>query len=111
RVSCMLIWLVCAVSGSAVFHARGADAVTVASDDNTFILANGIVTARVAKRSGDIVSLKYEGIETLAGGSGHPFGYWSHAPGRGARVTNSITIDPSNNGGKRGEVSVKGFYQ
>jgi rhamnogalacturonan endolyase len=90
---------------------RAAEAVTITEDASNYTLANGVVTAKVAKRSGDIVSLKYKGIETLAGGSGHPYGYWSHGPGRGSRVTNSITISPSGNGGERGEVSVKGFYQ
>ena len=53
--------------------------VTVADDGSTYTLANGIVTAKVAKRSGDLVSLRFKDRELLSGGSGHPYGYWSHA--------------------------------
>ena len=38
--------------------------VSVAEDDRTYTLDNGIVTAVVAKESGDLVSLRYE--EALA---------------------------------------------
>jgi hypothetical protein len=64
--------------------ARAAEApVTVAEDQATFTLANGVVAAKVSKRSGDLVSLTYQGLELLGGGSGHAYAYWSHAPGRG----------------------------
>jgi rhamnogalacturonan endolyase len=75
-----------------------------------YVLNNGVVSATVNKRSGDLVSLKYRGLEMLGAGSGHPFGYWSHAPGREMRVTNAITLHPDANGGERAEVSIKGFY-
>jgi hypothetical protein len=80
--------------------------VTVSEDDSSFTLDNGIVTAQVAKRSGDLVSLKYRRLELLKAGSGHPFGYWSHDASRGERTTR-ITIDPNTNDGAFGEVSVK----
>jgi rhamnogalacturonan endolyase len=79
--------------------------VTLVDDAANFILANGHVTAKVVKRSGDLVSLKYKDVEML-GSSGHPGGYWSHAAS-GPRSTATITIDPKTNGGARGEVSVK----
>jgi rhamnogalacturonan endolyase len=82
--------------------------VTVTEEGNYYTLANGIVTARVSKRSGDLVSLKYKDIETLSGGSGHAYGYWSH-DAAGKQVVDTITIDPKQNGGQRGEVSVKGI--
>ncbi|MBI3876557.1 MAG: lyase [Verrucomicrobia bacterium] len=91
--------------------ASAAEPVILTENESGFTLANGIVTARVDKRSGDLVSLKYRDLELLAGGSGHPFGYWSHSPGRGSRNVQSVTIDPAKNGGERAEVSVKGFYQ
>ncbi len=80
-------------------------AVTIAEDDGTFTLANGVVTVKVSKRSGDLVSLKYKGLEML-GASGHAGGYWSHAAS-GPRCRATITINPTSNGGERGEVSVK----
>jgi rhamnogalacturonan endolyase len=85
-----------------------AQPVTVTEEGNNYTLANGIVTARVSKRSGDLVSLKYKDIETLSGGSGHVYGYWSH-DAAGKEVVDTITIDPKQNGGQRGEVSVKGL--
>ena len=39
--------------------------VKVEEDKTTFTLSNGIVTARVSKRSGDLSSLQYKGMETL----------------------------------------------
>jgi rhamnogalacturonan endolyase len=81
--------------------------VTIADDGPTFTLANGIIGAKVDKRSGDLVSLRFKDLELLSGGSGHAFGYWSHAPGRNDTVAQSVTIDPASNGGARGEVSIK----
>jgi rhamnogalacturonan endolyase len=83
--------------------------VTVSQDDASFTLANGIITARVAKRSGDLTSLKYNGLEMLDNHAGRPSGYWSHDASRGLRSTR-VTIDPQNNDGERGEISVKGVY-
>src|SRR5262245_34204035 len=76
-------------------------AVTVTQDRSAYTLSNGVVTAKVHKASGDLLSLKFKGLELLAAGSGHPFGYWSHAPARGGRSTNWLTIDPAKNGGER----------
>jgi rhamnogalacturonan endolyase len=97
------------VSSVLAAPARGADpAVTLAEDAAAYTLANGVVTARVSKRSGDLVSLKYKGLELLAGGSGHAYGYWSHSAAA-PQTVRSVTIDPTANGGERAEVSVKGI--
>ncbi|HTK74316.1 MAG TPA: polysaccharide lyase family protein [Gemmataceae bacterium] len=82
--------------------------VTIADDGSTYTLANGIVTAKVAKRSGDLVSLRFKDVELLSGGSGHPYAYWSHAA-TAPKMTQTLTIDPKSNGGERGEVSIKGI--
>ena len=82
-------------------------AVTVREDDSSFILDNGIVTAHIGKRSGDMISLKYKNLEMLDGGTRSP-GYWSHNAARGKQL-DRITIDPKTNGGERGEISVKGI--
>ena len=119
---------------------RAADPpVTVAENDRTYTLDNGIVTAMVAKESGDLVSLRFKNLEMLAtfldaggkpdlardppgenvnglnrGMTDHQYGFWSHdAMGQRATVAanptlTKITIDPKSNGGRRGEVSVKG---
>ena len=80
--------------------------VTVATDDASFTLDNGIVSAQVARRSGDLLSLKYHQLELLDT-HGRQAGYWSHDAARG-RPESRTTIDPLANGGDRAEVSVKG---
>ena len=85
-------------------------AVTVKDDGAMFILENGIVTARINKRNGDLESLIYQGIDTMGHDQGRA-GYWEQDPSAAAKVgglTQSITIDPAKNGGVRAEVSIKG---
>jgi rhamnogalacturonan endolyase len=86
-----------------------APSVAVSENENAFTLANGIVTAQVSKSSGDLTSLKYKGLEMLDAGSQRQSGYWEQNTARGLHV-DSITINPKDNGGKRGEISVKGVY-
>lgn len=86
---------------------RAADPVTLVEDASAYTLANGVVSAKVSKRSGDLVSLKYNNVELLAGGSGHAYGYWSHSAAA-PQMTRTITVDPTSNKGERAEVSVKG---
>lgn len=116
---------------------RAANAVTVAEDAALYTLDNGIVTARVSKASGDLVSLRYKGTEMLAtfltpeglpdlqrdppganpnglnrGMTDHQYGFWSHdamGPRGSGDALARITIDPKSNGGARAEVSVKGI--
>ena len=92
----------------ALLRAANHPAVTVSEDDNSFTLDNGIVTAQVAKRSGDLTSLKYKKLEMLDARSGRQAAYWSHNAARGQQETR-ITIDPKTNGGERSEVSIKGI--
>lgn len=88
--------------------ARAAKPVTLTETESNFTLENGLVTATVAKGSGDLFSLKYKGLEMLDTDSGHQAAYWSHNAARSQKVTR-ITIDPKSNGGKRAEVSIKGI--
>ena len=81
--------------------------VTVREDNSSFILDNGLVTAHINKRSGDLISLRYKNLEMLEPGT-HAGGYWSHNAARGKQL-DRITINPKNNGGERGEVSIKGI--
>lgn len=96
-----------ALTGAVSADAQGA-AVRVSEGADAFTLDNGIVRARVSKRSGDIISLEYKGLEMLSAESGHPFGYWSHDTSGGIDTVTAITINPAANGGERAEVSVKG---
>ncbi|HEY3761723.1 MAG TPA: polysaccharide lyase family protein [Verrucomicrobiae bacterium] len=90
--------------------AVGAGKVTISENQSSFILDNGIITATVSKWSGNLTSLTYKHLQMLdvteEGASG---GYWEYDVSRDRHVT-GITIDPNSNGGERGEVSVKGFY-
>jgi rhamnogalacturonan endolyase len=124
-------------AGCALLGAPGRAAsngpVSVAEDASAYTLANGIVTARVDKKSGDLLSLRYRGAEMLAtilgpdglpdtaidppgankrGGGGrytdHQYGFWSHDT-TGPNTTAKVTIDPKSNSGDRAEVSIKGI--
>jgi rhamnogalacturonan endolyase len=88
-------------------HGTG-NPVTVIQDDNSFALANGIVAVQISKRSGDLISLDYNGLKMLDPRSRQP-AYWSHNTARGQPILAGITIDPQTNGGERAEVSVKGI--
>jgi rhamnogalacturonan endolyase len=81
--------------------------VSITEDASNYTLSNGIITAKITKRAGDLASLVYKGIETLDTASGRATGYWSHSAAS-PNTTSSITIDPKSNGGERGEVSIKG---
>ena len=86
-----------------------AQPVTVTEDAAAFTLANGVVTARVLKRNGDLASLKFRDVEMLNEKSGHAGGYWSHDAAGGKEIVTRVTLDPQANGGERAEVSVKGI--
>ncbi len=83
-----------------------APAVTVTETPDTYTLANGVVTAKVLKRSGALSSLVYKDTETLD--TRRAGGYWSHAA-TAPKMHVEITIDPKTNSGERGEVSIKGI--
>ena len=95
----LLVMLLLGIAAMPVVKAAADDPVTLTEDDNSYTLANGLVKAKVDKRSGRLLSLVYNDIETLN------TGYWSHSPS--GNVTNSVTIDPKTNNGARAEVSVK----
>ncbi len=82
--------------------------VTVTEDGSVYVLSNGLITARIDQRTGDLLSLQYRGIEIVETHAGRAYGYWSHDASGGSSHTVSLTIDPRSNGGVRGEVSIKG---
>jgi len=83
--------------------------VTVTDDGTSFILSNGYLVATINKKTGDMTSLKVYGLETQGYVSGHHAGYWEQNPNGAARMEAKLTIDPRTNGGKRAEVSIKGW--
>ncbi len=92
---------------SGVLRAAVDAPVTVVETDDTFTLANGIVTANISRHSGNLTSLVYQGHEMLQEGN-RQAGYWSHNAARGRQET-GVTIDPKANGGARAEISIKGI--
>src|SRR5206468_5415805 len=100
-------------------RARGADSapvvakaatsapVTVTDAGRTWTLDNGIVKASINKRNGDLGSLIYKGLDTMGHDQGRA-GYWEQDPSNAPDLKQTITIDPSKNGGERAEVSVAG---
>jgi len=130
-------WLLVALTIPTATHAQVAPPpVTVQEDAETYTLDNGLVVARVAKASGDLVSLRYRDLEMLAtlmttngepdlqrdppgynpNGlnrrfTDHQYGFWSHdamGPIDTGPAMATVTIDPKSNGGARAEVSIKG---
>jgi rhamnogalacturonan endolyase len=109
--------------------------VTLTEDVETYTMDNGIVSVRISKVTGDLVSFRYNGLEMFATTlspdfhpeakgdtpsgnpnwndpsiSGRAHGYWSHdvmgVKGSIPAIP-SITIDPKTNGGKIAEISIK----
>jgi rhamnogalacturonan endolyase len=75
--------------------------VTITENEDAWTMDNGIVKATISKRNTHMTSLIYHGVETMG-----PGGIWEQTPS--GNVTRSITIDPKNNGGERGEIDIKG---
>src|SRR5215831_6385881 len=75
---------------------------------DSFTLSNGLVSARIEKRSGILVSLKFNDLDLLAQHQGGANGgYWSSV-GRGrpgSRISSVVRIDPATNNGARAEIS------
>jgi rhamnogalacturonan endolyase len=93
--------------------AAAAAPVTIKDEGNTYLLANGIVSARINKRTGGLINLYYKELEV----TGHKqsrgdAGSWEQDPSAAAKVgglSQSITIDPAKNNGERAEISIKGI--
>src|SRR5262245_41057993 len=83
--------------------------VTLTEDEKNFTLANGTVTAVVAKGTGDLISLQYKGLETIYRTADRIVGAnFTQNASLGTGVTTKVTIDPKTTNGDIAEVSVKG---
>ncbi len=83
--------------------------VTFEETNRSFFLDNGILRVSIQKRTGEILSINYKGLELLAQNSagGALGGYWSSV-GRipaGGNQSAVVRIDPKDNGGNRAEIS------
>ena len=114
--------LACRVAGLALYCAialpvlasSSAPLVTVTDDGPTYTMANGYLTVKVDKVTGDLISVKTPktatpNVELMGFVSGHHAGYWEQSPALAARREANISIDPANVGGERAEVSIKGW--
>src|ERR1700733_332338 len=114
--------LACRVAGLALYCAialpvlasSSAPLVTVTDDGPTYTMANGYLTVKVDKVTGDLISVKTpktatRNVELMGFVSGHHAGYWEQSPALAARREANISIDPANVGGERAEVSIKGW--
>ena len=126
-LSVAALWL-----GSASAQSKSEN-VKISEDESAYTLSNGIVSARIDKKSGDLLSVRFKDMEMLAtiygagslpdtvvdkpganlrgGGhryTDHQYGFWSHDT-EGQHTSAKITIDPASNGGERAEVSIKGI--
>jgi len=70
----------------------GPVAITESATD--FTLTNGVLTARVLKKNGDVASLKFKDAEMLNDKSGHAGAYWSHDTTGAKELITRITIEP-----------------
>ena len=83
--------------------------VTITETSESYTLDNGIIEAIISKRTSDLISMKYKGLQTLELDSGgHSGGYWSHDVTGADEIIPRISIDPTQNGGEMAEVSIKG---
>ncbi len=91
--------------------ARSVDAaVSILENATSYTLENVTLSATVEKRSGDLLSLRFHGIELLDHHAGRGGGYWSHNTAHGPAVAR-VSMDPKANGGERGDVSVSAKYE
>src|SRR5690349_16236504 len=94
--------------GTRAAQARSSPPVALFESADSFTLSNGLVSAVIEKRTGTLISLKYNDLELMAqhlGGANG--GYWSSV-GRGrpgSHISGIIRIDPATNNGARAEIS------
>jgi rhamnogalacturonan endolyase len=109
RLFLLPLFIVACILVAAGHPAAGAvgQPVALQEDADSFRLSNGILAARIDKKTGNLVSLRYRDLDLLGKGGG----YWSNVGGRlgpvnGRRET-SVRQDPKNNDGAIAEVSVR----
>jgi rhamnogalacturonan endolyase len=80
--------------------------VRVARQGGVYVLENQYLRAEIDRATGDLVSLKYQGQETMDSRRDH--GYWEQNPSRAAELSDGVSIDPGASGGERAEVYIRG---
>ncbi|MGA2584909.1 MAG: polysaccharide lyase family protein [Tepidisphaeraceae bacterium] len=98
------------IASASVTLADSDSPVSVRESSSSFVLDNGIVTATIEKKSGNLQSLIFNGKELLATGPNAAPGRWYYTPQTQYPTEARVTIDPSGNSGQRAEVEVAGIY-
>lgn len=102
----LALWLLAAAACAAV------PPVSAVRDASGFTIDNGLIAARISPM-GDVLSLRYKGLELLGESQTRSNGYWS-LPGTnlnfGSRVEAALADDPARNGGERATVSCRFTY-
>lgn len=83
--------------------------VTLQETAADYVLRNGLVAITINKRSGNITSWKYRGLELMSRGQA----YWSFAGSAryyGARSVATVRVSPKASHGEEVEVSVRSIY-
>src|SRR5689334_8544106 len=70
RQGVRLVGFILLVCCQPIFGQASGPAVTLTEDDANYTLANGTITAVVAKATGDLMSLQYKGLETIGTNQG-----------------------------------------
>jgi rhamnogalacturonan endolyase len=109
-----MLGMACIVAGA---RATDQDSPVVVSEDtNTATLANGIVSATIKKANGNLLSLRFRGVELMSRGGG----YWNifgNIPGqkytdaKPAPAVFRISQNPAQNGGALGEIALHFSYR
>ncbi len=98
--------------------ARAADAqsVVISDDTDTATLANGIISVKIKKSDGNLLSIRYHDTDMLS----HGGGYWNvygAVPGqkntqtKGSPVVYTVSQDPTATGGAAGEITLRFPYK
>ncbi len=104
------------LSGGACAAAAGdAGPVVVTQDAETATLSNGLVSAKIRKSDGNILSIRFHDLELMS----HGGGYWNiygKIPGeantekKGLPATFRVSQDPDKTGGNLGEITLRFPY-
>jgi rhamnogalacturonan endolyase len=90
--------------------------VVVTEDATTATLDNGIVSAKINKANGNLLSLKHRGVESLSKGGGY-WNLYGNIPGqpkteqKGTPAGFRISQNPATNGGSLGEIVLSFPYR
>jgi len=100
---------------SALRAANPDSPVVVSEDAETATLDNGIVAAKVRKANGNLLSLRFHGLELISRGGGY-WNIYGATPGqantqeKGTPATFRISQNPADNGGAMGEITLRFPY-